>query len=279
MASGHVRRRARTDLADVTVVVPARNAESLLPGCLESVVDTGVAEIIVVDGMSTDRTRDIAVAAGARVLSDGGRGLPAARMMGVEEASTEWLLLLDADVVLPPGAMDRLLEECIGGGYLALQAGLESTAGPGYWGQALTFHHRTGRSKDWFGVVATCIRRETMLEHGFDPEFLSGEDIDLRWRLRRAGRVGVSRTTLVEHRFQRDDFDFARDQFLMDGTGLGRMLRTRGWRALPLLALPLAAAIRGAGVSLRHRQPRWIAYFVAYAGYNYTGLVRGLRRP
>ena len=52
--------------ADITAVVPARNAEHLLPGCLEALRQSGVAEIIVVDGLSTDKTVDIARAAGAR---------------------------------------------------------------------------------------------------------------------------------------------------------------------------------------------------------------------
>ncbi len=267
---------ARPTLDDVTVVVPARNAAAILPGCLASVVNTGVHEVVVVDGVSSDETREIAESFGARVISDEGRGLPAARMLGVEAATTPWVLLLDADVVLHDGSVDALLTEYFQDGYLALQAGLLSTAGPGYWGQALTFHHRTGRSRNWFGVVATVVERETLLRHGFDPSFLSGEDIDLRWRLRRLGKIGVSQRTVVEHRFERDDFDFARGQFLMDGTGLGRMVRKLGWRAVHLLVLPLLAGGRGALISLRRGRPRWLPYFAAFTAYNYVGIVRGL---
>ena len=51
--------------AEVTAVVPARNAEQMLPRCLEALRQSGVAEIIVVDGCSTDSTVDLALAAGA----------------------------------------------------------------------------------------------------------------------------------------------------------------------------------------------------------------------
>lgn len=273
-------RRAPTpDVGDLTAVVPARNAAHLLPACLESLRESGVAEIIVVDGLSTDRSRDVARAWGATVLSDGGGGLPLARSLGVREAGTRWVALVDADVVVPSGALRSLLEEFVAGDYAGLQAGLASVSGPGYWGQALVHHHRTGRSRWWFGVVATIFERERLLATGFDRAFSSGEDIELRWRFEQAGlKTGVSRQVEVQHRFGADDFEFAKDQFLMDGTGLGLMIRKHGVRGLPLAVLPLAAAARGAMLSVVRREPRWLRYFAAFAWFNYAGMRRGLAR-
>jgi hypothetical protein len=182
--------------------------------------------------------------------------------------------LIDADVVIGEGGLARLLEEARRGGYTALQAGLRSVSGSGYWGRALVHHHRTGRSKEWFGVVATVFRRDALLTHGFDARFLSGEDIDLRWRLRSAGaKIGVSRQTVVEHRFD-DTWEFAKGQWLADGHGFGRMVRAHGPRAALLLGLPLAAAVRGTLLSLARRQPRWVPYYACFALFNYVGLVR-----
>lgn len=266
------------DLDDVTVVIPVRNAASVLDECLASVKDQGVREVIVVDGMSTDRTLEIARQHQTTILSDEGRGLPNARMLGVTKASTHWVALVDADVILPPGALSSLLTECVEDGYDALQAGLLSTAGPGYWGQALVAHHRSGRSKNWFGVVATIVNRRTLLRYGFDPRFLSGEDIELRWRLQRAGaHLGVSSITVVEHRFAGDDFAFARDQFLADGRGLARLIRKRRLQAAWLIALPLAACVRGIALSLVRREPRWIPYYFTYMVGNYVGMLPELR--
>ena len=263
-------------MLDVSVVVPVRNAESLLSECLASILRSEPREIIVVDGLSTDRTLEIARDYGARILSDEGRGLPYARLLGAQAATSRWVALVDADVVLPEGALGRLLEEYRDGGYVALQAGLRSVAGPGYWGQALAHHHRSGRSKDWFGLVATVFERDTLLEFGFDPEFRSGEDIELRWRLQRSGaRVGVSRDTVVTHRFD-DTFDFARDQWLMDGRGLARMIRKNGLRASPLLGLPLAAGLRGIALTIARRSLRWVPYYVCFVVFNYVGMLGGL---
>src|SRR5713226_4585086 len=71
-------------LADLTVVIPVRNAERLLPACMESAVREKPRAIIVVDGESSDRTVEIAREYGALVVSDEGRGLPVARKLGAE---------------------------------------------------------------------------------------------------------------------------------------------------------------------------------------------------
>ncbi len=259
---------------DISVVIPVRNAEGLLEECLASVAASGPAEVIVVDGMSTDGTLDIARRHGATILSDEGKGLPYARLLGTQHARTRRVLLLDADVILPEGSLAALLAEFEEGGYAALQAGQNSVGGPGYWGQALAYHHRTGRSKNWFGLVCTIFERDVLLEHGFDASFLSGEDIELRWRLQQHGsRIGVSQRTVVTHRFG-DGFGFAVDQWLMDGKGLIRMVGKHRLRGLPLLGLPLAGAVRGILLALVKRQPRWVPYFLCYGVGNYVGMLK-----
>ena len=264
-------------LADLTVVIPVRNAERLLPACMESALREQPRAVIVVDGESSDRTVEIAREYGALVVSDEGRGLPVARKLGAELATTQYVVLVDADVVLHEGALHSLRQEFEEGNYTALQAGLISTGGPGYWGRALAQHHRWGRSRNWFGLVATIFERETLLRIGFDEKFISGEDIELRWRLQREGaRVGVSARTLVTHRFGEDSFAFARMQFRMDGRGLGKMIRKHGWRGAPLLALPGAAAVRGIGLSLVRLRPQWIPYYLCFAIFNYLAMIAEL---
>lgn len=266
----------RVALPDLTVVVPVRNAAAFIEACLDSVLASGAAEVIVVDGRSTDTTLEIARRYPVRLLDDEGRGVAAARLLGAEAAATEWLALVDVDVLLPPGALAALLDEAKGGGYSALQAGLESTSGPGYWGRALVDHHRSGRSKHWFGLVATVFRRDTFLRHGLDASFASGEDIEMRFRLERDGeRIGVSDQTIVSHRFG-DSFEFARGQFLADGAGLARMAIKHGWRAAPLLALPAAAAVRGTALSLARGRPQWVPYYVTFLALNWFAMGRHL---
>lgn len=260
-------------MLDLSVVVPVRNAETLITECLDSIVRSDPREIIVVDGLSTDRTLDIVRRYPVQVLTDEGRGLPEARTLGAQAARSRWIAFVDADVVLPEGALARLLQEFVDDGYAGLQAGLNSTSGPGYWGRALANHHRSGRSKNWFGVVATIIERDAVLEYGFDKRFLSGEDWELRWRLERSGaKLGVSQRTIVAHRFG-DTFAFARAQWLADGHGLARLIGKRGWRSAYLVGLPFVASMRGIVLSLARLEPRWIPYYMCYGLFNYAGML------
>ncbi len=263
----------------VSVVVPARNAAAWLGECLESIRSQHPHEMIVVDGCSTDDTAAIARNCGATVISDEGRGLPAARMLGARSATGEVVALIDADVVLPSKSLPRLLTEFESGGYDGLQFGLASEAdGPGYWGAALAWHHNHSRVRKWFGVSATLMRRDVLLDVGFDDEFRSGEDVELRIRLEQAGyRLGVSDSVVVRHRFD-DTFDYARDQWLQDGAGMARTVRKHTGRAGWLVMLPLLATVRGVGMSLV-RAPRFLPYWMGFLLYNYRAMAGELLRP
>ncbi|MEC8494828.1 MAG: glycosyltransferase family 2 protein, partial [Planctomycetota bacterium] len=88
----------------------ARNEESFIEGCLESVRDV-CHETIVVDTGSTDRTREIARAAGAQVLeAPWTDDFATARNVGVERATGSHVLVLDADERLGPGMGPSLID-------------------------------------------------------------------------------------------------------------------------------------------------------------------------
>lgn len=264
-------------MLDLSVIVPVRNAEEFAEECFASIVRAEPREIIVVDGMSTDKTIEIVQRYPVQILYDEGKGVPAARMMGIRAATSDTVVLIDVDIVLPDGALAELYKEFKEGGYDGLQAGLHSTGGPGYWGQALVYHHNHGRSKNWPGVMATIFKRDVLLQYGFDERFRSGEDIELRWRLRRTGlKMAVSRRTTVTHRYG-DGFEFAKGQWLADGKGLGRMISKYRWRAAVLFMLPLAGSMRGIFLSLIRLKPQWIPYFLCYLVYNYWAMPGGLR--
>jgi O-antigen/teichoic acid export membrane protein/glycosyltransferase involved in cell wall biosynthesis len=264
---------------NVSVVVPARNAAAWLGECLQSIREQHPHEMIVVDGCSTDDSVAIARECGATVVSDEGRGLPAARMLGARSATGDVVALIDADVVLPPESLRGLLAEFESGGYDGLQFGLASEAdGPGYWGAALAWHHNHSRVRRWFGVSATLMRRDVLLAVGFDDDFRSGDDVELRIRLEQAGyRLGVSDSVVVRHRFK-DTFDYARDQWLQDGAGSARTVRKHPGRAGWMAALPLLATVRGVGMSL-FRAPRFLPYWVGFLLYNYRAMFGELLRP
>ena len=87
----------------LSVVLITYNEESNLPRTLESVmplVRDEQGEIVVVDSCSTDRSREIAERAGAKLLKfDWQGGFPKKRnwVLMTYRFSTKWVLFLDAD--------------------------------------------------------------------------------------------------------------------------------------------------------------------------------------
>jgi len=85
--------------ATLSVVVIARNEERNLGRCLDSVA--WAEERIVVDGESTDRTREVAEGRGARVIVQPWLGYRDQKNVAVDAATMDWILSLDADEWLP----------------------------------------------------------------------------------------------------------------------------------------------------------------------------------
>jgi dolichol-phosphate mannosyltransferase len=80
----------------VTVVIPTRDEEGLIGEIIDS-VRPYADEILVIDGHSRDRTREIAAARGARVALDHGKGKGEALRMSITEAKGDILVFIDAD--------------------------------------------------------------------------------------------------------------------------------------------------------------------------------------
>lgn len=100
----------------VTVVIPAYNAERYLPDCLKSVQAQNYAnlEILIIDDGSSDGTeqicRDFAEDDSRIVLlRQKNSGVSSARNNGIRNSSGEYIQFLDADDVLEPDAVSRLV--------------------------------------------------------------------------------------------------------------------------------------------------------------------------
>lgn len=91
----------------ISALVLTRNEEEMIPHCLACL--KWVDEMLVVDSFSTDRTVELAKAAGARVLSHEFGGFASQTNWGAEQAEGDWILQVDADELVTPALRDSVL--------------------------------------------------------------------------------------------------------------------------------------------------------------------------
>lgn len=96
----------------VSVVIPTMNEEASIGSVLDE-VRSALAdwdfEVLIVDTNSRDRTRDLATAKGARVISEPSRGYGRAYRRGFAASTGTYVVTLDADLTYPAGRIPDFL--------------------------------------------------------------------------------------------------------------------------------------------------------------------------
>ena len=183
----------------LSVVITTRNEAENIGNCIRAFDRFREdVEIIVVDNSSTDGTKDIAEKLGARVF-DKGPERCAQRNLGWREASAAWVLVLDADMIVP----EALSEEIFG----AIDAGNAD----GFWipevrtGGGLRTKARNFERSFYDGTAIDALRvmRKTVLAEagGYDESLIAGgEDWDLDIRILALGvKCEILKTALIHN--------------------------------------------------------------------------------
>jgi rSAM/selenodomain-associated transferase 2 len=172
----------------LSVVIPALDEADQVVGAIESASAPGV-EIVVVDGSSTDATRERAAAAGARVVvSSPGRAEQLAA--GVDATRGDAVLFLHADTRLPSGfesAVEKALCDAgtIGGSFRFRFDQRSPALRFVEWGARL----RVALFGLPYGDQALFVSRQTLKAIGGVPTAPIMEDLDLVKAMRRRGRL------------------------------------------------------------------------------------------
>jgi glycosyltransferase involved in cell wall biosynthesis len=263
------------EVLPISVIIPVKNMESTIEECLISVQRNNPAEIIAVDGNSTDRTVEIARRYTEKIYSDEGGGPSYAHQLGAEQATQEYIAYVDADMVLPQGTLATMFAELKEGGYANIQAKVLAASLNNYWERATDWYDRFMYSrKGQGGLAAGLLRRDTVLNVRFDPSFkFYGDDYDFLKRLKVRGyKLGSSSASVYHH--HRSDLRSLARQWFRYGWGYPYLMRKWGpWRGglwCPLVAVYFIARCLIKG------KPQFIPYFVVVVGAAGTaGMVKG----
>ena len=189
----------------ISVIIPTLNEESTLERTLEHTFRLGFDEIIVVDGGSTDRTRELAlwfslsqqrpaITACPVLAITAPRGRAVQMNAGAQLSRNDILLFLHADTLLPDEARDAIVnamaEPTCPGGRFEVRFNEPTTLGSVI---SAMMNVRSRLSGIATGDQAIFVRRETF-------EAMSGyaaiplmEDIDFTRRLKERGRAATLR--------------------------------------------------------------------------------------
>jgi len=191
----------------VSVVIPARDEAPYIDACVRSVIAQDIdadVEVLVVDGASTDGTDALARTAGATVVDNPERTIPAALNRGLAGAAGEVLIRFDAHGEMPDGYLSAVLRALREEPHAGNVGGWRKAEGVGPWGRAagaaLASPFGVGNAGIWRRPPTASSRRDvdtvplgcfpvSLLRDlgGWRSDLLANEDFDLNYRIRRAG--------------------------------------------------------------------------------------------
>lgn len=178
----------------VSVIIPAYNDAAYIRDSIESALSQPGVEVIVVDDGSTDDTPSIASACeGVRFMSIPHSGPSKARNTGILAASGEWMVFLDGDDILLPGAVELLLDTAISEGAEAVSATFTRDATlaaiPREGRSPLTLSGRDAlaatlyQEPRWLNSAAASIYRADKVREVMFKEGIYYEDLDFTTRI------------------------------------------------------------------------------------------------
>jgi len=190
----------------ISIIIPAFNEQRLIGQTLARVQAASAqfwqrgweTELIVCDNNSTDRTAEIARAAGATVVAEPINQIARARNTGAAAASGDWLVFIDADSHPNGGLFGEVAEQiqtgrCLAGGCTVLLDGHYPLGGC-----FLALWNCISRRLKWLaGSFIFCDAAAFRSVGGFNNELFAAEELDLSRRFKRLARETGKRIVIL----------------------------------------------------------------------------------
>lgn len=304
-----ITREAKAPLPDTTIpyvsiIIPSYNEEGFIGKALQNLAnqyDASIYEIIVVDGMSADQTREVIKQFTTRhpeltvkVVDNPARNIPSALNLGIAAARGELILRMDAHAVPSPGYVRRCVDllrsgtaevigapchVCPGADTLMARAIAVAVSHPFGIGDA-KYRLREGKvAQEPVDTVAFGAFKKSLWCElgGYNEKLLTNEDYDFNYRVRaRGGQVLLDRLEHCDY-FARSTLSELATQYFRYGKWKARMLRLHPrsirWRHLvaPIFVASIAAMAL-LGIIWR---PAWLLLSIALLVYLASALLFG----
>jgi glycosyltransferase involved in cell wall biosynthesis len=190
----------------VSVIVPAFNEEKLLANTLAHIQRAMASftqrgwetELVVCNNNSTDRTAEIAQAAGARVVFEPVNQIARARNAGAGTASGDWFVFVDADSRPSPELFADVANAIATGKYLGGGSTVRMDEYH-FLGELLTRGWNIiSRLNKWMaGSFIFCEAEAFRAIGGFSRELFAAEELDMSKRLKKLARLRGKRLTIL----------------------------------------------------------------------------------
>ena len=191
-----------SDRPIVSVIIPTKNSAGTLEKCLSSIKDQSYTdiELIVVDNFSTDNTPAIAQKYTDKFFQKGPERC-AQRNFGVQQASGEFVAILDSDMYLAKDIIKECVNELSQDRYVGVIIP-EQSVGEGFWSKCKALERSFYVGVPYMEAARFFKKSIFNQVGGYDESMVSGEDWDLSQRIQKLG--DLSRTnSYISHDEQR----------------------------------------------------------------------------
>ncbi|HOB17892.1 MAG TPA: glycosyltransferase [Candidatus Methanoculleus thermohydrogenotrophicum] len=183
----------------ISIVIPTYNEEQNIERCLRSLADQTVPretyEVIVVDGNSKDRTRELAAPLADAVFIQKSKRVGGARNDGIMAARGEIVATTDADCILPQDWVERIGRNFAEREIVQLYGTVYPIEG-GFWNRlslagANTFSRIGYHTRTIYFTLGcnTAFDRDAFIRAGMYRCIDAGDDLEIAQRMRKLGRV------------------------------------------------------------------------------------------
>lgn len=162
---------------DVSIIIPAYNEEAWILKTLSSLSGSSTkrtVEIIVVNNNSTDKTGELALAAGAKCILETRPGITAARNAGLKIATGKFIMNADADTIYPPDWIDTMLYPFRNSDIVLTYGIFSFIPGNNSKQNAYLMYEQAASFSRWLNKK---FHREALNIYGFNSAFKRGEGI------------------------------------------------------------------------------------------------------